>query len=103
MPVRPKDPYTDPDDDVAHTNAAYLSALEAHLRRHPDAELLAKHMSAVTLCADALVRLRWEQEAAPADAMSAAIAQSLKRCDGAGRKAGDDANVARWESEAAQY
>ena len=104
VPVRPKDALTDPGDEVVDTNAAYLEALRRHLRRHPDADLLSKHMPAVALCADSLVRTRWTEDEAPADGLrSSALAVALSAASQLAAAAGDDANAARWESEAAQH
>lgn len=108
FPVRPRDPVVDPGSAVVETNAVYFSALYRHLSRHPDSELLAKHMPAVTLCADSLVRLRWERgeekdEDPVGDAGKDAytrIARALSQAAELAAYAGDDANAARWESEA---
>lgn len=104
FPVHPKDPLADPDADVVQTNAAYLDALLQHLQRHADAELLEKHMPAVILCADALVRLRWERQEPPESGEpSAVVARALATAAALAALAGDDANAARWESEAQEY
>jgi hypothetical protein len=105
FPVHPKDPVLDPEDDIVDTISAYLEALHGHLGRHPDAELLKKHLPAITLCADNLVRMRWEEagdETGVATEVDAAAAvRGLAYAAELAAAAGDGANAARWESEAA--
>ena len=102
FPVRPKDLAPDPGIAVAGTNAAYLEALCEHLRRHPDAELLQKHFAGAALCAETLVRMRWERPGMTEGAADVrhAAARGLQYAAELASAFGDDANAARWRSEA---
>jgi hypothetical protein len=85
---------------VLRSNDAYLAALAAHLRHHGDEELLAAHLPMVRLCAEALIRLRWQSR----DAGSfdpAACARALQTASSLALAAGSEVDAARWQSEAA--
>ena len=101
VPVRPKDPVVEPGDQLARTNAAYLETLNRHLSRRPDSDLLDSHMTAVRLCAENLIRLRFSAEHALSERETQdAVARGLAAAASLAARAGDNANAARWESEA---
>ena len=102
LPVRPRDPVPDPGDEVAYTNSAYLEALREHLWRHPDAEILQKHFSAAAMCAENLVHIRWVGTGEAEVGALVAAARGLQYAAELAAEAGDDANAARWQSEATE-
>lgn len=84
-----------------HSNGAYLAALAAHLRHHGDVEWLAAHLPTLRLCAEALIRLRLQEQGegrGPWDA--AACARSLHTASELAAAAGSAVDAARWQSEA---
>ncbi|MBK8047558.1 MAG: hypothetical protein IPK16_10795 [Anaerolineales bacterium] len=83
-----------------HAGGAYLEALYGHLHHQGDLDWLADQAPSIRLCADALVRLRWEapellanpgiqQEVMAGLAHAAVLAEAL----------GDAVNAERWMSE----
>lgn len=88
-----------PAEETLHSSAAYLAALAAHLRHHGDQELLAAHLPAVRLCAEALIQLRVEGDSSPWWDPAAA-AWGMQTACGLALAAGSDVDAARWESEA---
>jgi hypothetical protein len=109
LPVRAKDPLPAPGpalpfSALAAANAAYLAALHSHLQRHFDAGLLADHMDAVRLCAEALVQ-RHGGRADGAEPHGAEAARALDTAVAlaALHGAAGGADAARWESEAVQF
>jgi hypothetical protein len=98
LPLHPKEAPADPGPAIAQTNGAYLAALHDHLRRHPDAELLAEHYAAVQSCAEALVQLRW-QHISPVAPVLIATGAGLRHALALATLHNDSANLARWESE----
>jgi len=86
---------------VLHSNGLYLAALAAHLRHHGDEQLLAAHLPAVRLCAEALIALRVQARSDDAWSGAAACAQALQTACDLALLAGSTVDAARWESEAA--
>ena len=108
VPLRRKDALAEPGDVLPKLNAIYLTALRDLLQRRTDADLLAQHYSAVQACAERIVREHIKRSIAgegegidgewlhhAVDALTVAI--ELAKLAGAG------ADLARWESEAAEY
>jgi len=83
---------------LAGSNAAYLTALAGHLRRHPASPLLAEHYPIVRLCAEALIRARRDIDDIPA--ALADFAAGLQAAAFLARLSSDSVNEARWQSEA---
>ncbi len=106
-PLRRKDRLVDPGDLLPALNAVYLRSLHDLLERRFDAELLQQHFPTVQACAERIVRERirrfltepefadvnWLVDAGDALIVAARLANRV----------GDDADQARWESEAAEY
>ncbi len=90
---------------VIRSNGAYLTALAAHLRHHPDGELLAAHLPAVRLCAERLIQLRVQEQASGAggqlDKQAHSSAAALQSAAELARAAHAHVDAARWDSEAA--
>lgn len=102
LPSRPKDELTPPGSRLAWQNSAYLLALQDHLRRHPNPELLAEHYPALALCAEALVYVRinaQEQVDAPA---FAAAGYGLRAAVALATQHKQLTDAVRWESEACE-
>ena len=55
LPTLPREPVDAPDAVLPFASAAYLSALQAHHRRHPNLEWLATHEKAIAGCANELL------------------------------------------------
>jgi hypothetical protein len=106
-PLRRKDRLADPGDALPQFNAVYLRALHDLLQRRFDAELLTQHFSTVQACAERIVRehiKRFSAKTKPADAdWLVHAADALTAATRLADMAGDDADLARWESEAAEY
>lgn len=90
----------DPGEAIVRTNGAYLAALDEHLQRHFDAELLAAHQTAVQVCTEALIQAQHlSSEQAYPDVTSSA---ALRHAEQLALRLGDSVNAARWESEAVE-
>lgn len=98
-PVHPKDPIESPGSRILETNGAYLHALNRHLMRHPDDELLQSHRAAFTLCAESLVRYDWKTHSGSVDNVRGEVAHTLATAASLAERAEDGANAARWASE----
>ena len=102
FPVRPKDEPEAPGPTLAWNTSAYLQALADHLKRHPDADLLADHYAAVQTCAETLIQLRIEaQQQIDAPAFAAA-GVGLRQAVILATQNGNSADAVRWESEACE-
>ena len=88
---------------VVRTNGAYLAALAAHLRHHPDRELLAAHLPAVRLCAERLIQLRVQEQVQGTGQQldKSMYAEALQSAVALAHAASDQVDAVRWESEAA--
>lgn len=89
---------------VVRSDGVYLGALAAHLRHHPDGDLLAAHLPAVRLCAERLIQLRVQEQV---DGTGGRLDQCTRACGEALQSAAELAHAAhahvdaaRWESEA---
>lgn len=102
LPIRPQDAADDPGDELANTNAAYLTAIYEHLKRRADSEFLGEHYAAVKLCADALIQYRWQAVTDQDGPALAAISKTLRRALGLAMQHLDSINMVRWESEACE-
>lgn len=102
LPIRPKDELEPPDARTAAANAAYLAALQEHLQRHPNDELLAEHYAAVTACAETLVQLRLDAQYQADAALFAVCGAGLRRAMSLATLHKDGVNAVRWESEACE-
>lgn len=115
LPLRRKDIPDDPKQRLVWTNGSYLLALERHLSRRFDADLLAAHYTAVGLVTEMLLRTMNEIDshqhrtgspgAEPGStshgsplgtSVDNAVAVSLKSAVQLARWAGDVANARRW-------
>ncbi len=89
---------------VLHSNRTYLAALAAHLRHHPDNELLSAHLPAVQLCAERLILLRVQEQAGGTgwhrDWYAQRCAAALHCAADLAHAANAHVDAARWESEA---
>jgi len=102
LPIRPKDELDAPGPRLAWSISAYLLALMEHLRRHPNAELLAEHYPAVQACAETLVYVRIEAQN-QVDAMTFAAAGSgLRYAVSLATQQRNSVDAVRWESEACE-
>lgn len=102
FPLRPQDaPEPATDLECAEAVTAYLRALNEHLQRRPNAELLGEHTPGVAACAEAVLRLRLEQPDGP-PAVHAAASRALRQAVIFATKQHDSANALRWESEACE-
>ncbi len=90
---------------VLHSNSTYLAALAAHLRRHPDDDLLAAHLPAVQLCAERLILLRVQEQAGGTgwriDRYAQRCAEALQCAADLAHATNAHVDAARWESEVA--
>ncbi len=57
LPALPREPVDAPDAVLPFTSAAYLSALQAHHRRHPNLDWLTTHEKAIAACANELLNV----------------------------------------------
>ena len=103
LPLRRKDPLPLPGDQLLASDLIYLRALNNHLAHHGDNGLLAEHMSAIKLCADAIVLDRVRQDASIQQEWLHEAITALDIAVALAKRAGDDVDVARWESEATAY
>jgi hypothetical protein len=91
-------------DSVLNSNGIYFAALAAHLRHHPDGELLAAHLPAVQLCAERLILLRVQEQAGSTgwrmDRHARRGAEALYCAADLARATNAHVDAARWESEA---
>jgi hypothetical protein len=100
FPLRPKEPLLDPETALLQTNSAYIQSLYAHLQHHFDGELLNAHYAALQACTEALIRQR---VLSPADEVeSARLGAVLRWSLALAVQQANDADVVRWESEAAE-
>ncbi len=88
---------------VVRSDGAYLAALAAHLRHHPDNELLAAHLPAVRLCAERLIQLRVKEQVQDTGEQldKKACAEALQIAAQLAHAASAQVDAVRWESEAA--
>ena len=103
LPLRRKDPSPWPGEQLPATNTIYFRALQRHLSHHHEIGLLAEHLDAVKLCANRIVAVHAELGQGVAPVWLDAAADALDVASALAVGAGDDADVARWESEAAEY
>jgi hypothetical protein len=102
LPLRPKDELDAPGPQLPRTIGAYLSALLDHLRRHPNAELLAEHYAAVQLCAETLVQVRIEAQNKVDAKTFAEAGSALRYAVSLATQQRNSADAVRWESEACE-
>jgi hypothetical protein len=86
---------------VLRSNGAYLQSLAAHLQHHGDGELLAAHLPAVRLCAEAVLQLWLQSRGGSATWDMAAAVYALQTAKALAQSAGSEVDAARWEGEAA--
>lgn len=102
LPIRPKDALEPPGAETAAANAAYLTALQEHLQRHPNGDLLAEHYAALAACAETLVQLRLDPQHQADAAVLAVCGAGLRRAVTLATLRKDGVNAVRWESEACE-
>jgi hypothetical protein len=102
FPLHPKEPPADPGSSVGANNHAYLLALQQHLQRHPDAELLSEHYGAVQACAEALIKVRIEAAEQGDGSLWAAAGAGLRCAVALATQVKNSADGVRWESEACE-
>lgn len=107
LPVRPKEPVSEPGAHLVYTNAAYLRALHDHLQHHFDSALLAEHYQAVGLCATVLLQAAQTIQAELADGRAVqseadALLQEVRLALACGVRLaqwqGDSINGAAWSA-----
>jgi hypothetical protein len=102
LPIRLKDELEPPNAGVAAANTDYLTALQEHLQRHPNSELLAEHYAAVAACAETLIHLRLDAQFHADAATFAVCGAGLRRAATLATWHKDGVNAVRWESEACE-
>ncbi len=100
FPLRPKEPLIDPEVALLQTNSAYIQSLYQHLQHHFDGELLAAHYPALQACTEALIRQRIFMEENGVELTQ--LGATLRRALALAVQQANDADVVRWESEAAE-
>ena len=101
LPTLPRQAVDAPDAALPFTAAAYLSALQAHLQRHPNLEWLSTHAKAIAGCANELIASSkaCSVPAAPdspsADAKEAAR-RALTTASALAQTLGQSEDAARW-------
>ena len=101
LPARPKEtlPAVTSETLVAN-HASYLLALHQHWLAQGDQAWLKEQQAAIQLCAEALVRLRWEDpQATQLATVQTSIAVSLQYAVELAEVVGDELNAVRWKSE----
>lgn len=98
LPIYSKEEPVDPGADLVANNHAYLSALDRHLQRHPDPELLAAHYPAVGLCAEQLLRQQASSASQDNQLPVALLDQALASARQLAEQQHDQANAVRWWS-----
>ena len=105
LPTLPRQAIDAPDAVLPFTAAAYLSALHAHQRRHPNREWLSTHSNALAGCADGLIASS-QAFSAPAAAggsgaeTRAAARRALTAASALALTLGQRAEAARWHGAA---
>ncbi len=80
LPTLPRQPVDAPDSVLPSTSAAYLSALQAHHRRHPNLDWLTTHDKAIAGCANELLNVLETCRALPApDSLDAGVLEDACR------------------------
>jgi hypothetical protein len=92
-------PPPDPGPALVTTNLAYLQALANHLSRQPDPELLEEHYPTAERCIDHLVKA-WQEANLPLSDTLSQLQIGLYLGARLAGLVGDEANEARWISEA---
>lgn len=99
LPRHSKEEAIEPGSALIANNHAYLMALDRHLQRHFDADLLAAHYQAVGLCAEQLLRYRQQMTAQDSKQRGAMLNRALACAQALAQKQQDRANAARWGNE----
>ena len=91
------------EEELAACNAVYLASLHHHFLHHGDVAWLAEHGPALTLCAETLVRLRWQAPVVAAQpATQQVLRQGLEYAAFLAAHLGDVVNAERWRGEVAE-
>ena len=101
LPTLPRQTIDAPDAELSIAAAAYLSALQAHQRRHPNSEWLATHAGALSACAKELLALSGALSGPRAPDISNVDAQqaarsALNAASALAHMMGHDDDAARW-------
>lgn len=103
FPLHPKAEIDDPGSSLIELNDLYLQTLGCHLRQHFDAELLKRHLEAIQLCSEAVIRNRWESAQPLTLALLAKSAQALRHALALAKLANDEVNILRWDGEIHEF
>jgi hypothetical protein len=103
FPSQLDEPATEPGLKLAETNGAFLDALSRHIGHHSAKQLTDEFYEAARMCAEVLVKARWQEFQNADQTIFRQASNGLQAATRLAEAIGDNANVARWESEAAEY